>query len=84
MGFNYYMIGYDSVKEIFDNFAQDIRFHILGLFDFVRGAGTVSPMLHSLQLKDFTAFASCYNGLGQAAVYSEKIQNYYDTFLGLM
>jgi hypothetical protein len=83
MGFNYHAIGYDSVREMFDNFAQDIRFHILGLFDFVRGAGTVSPMLHSLQLKDFTAFASRYNGSGQAAQYGERIHNYYDTFLEL-
>jgi len=83
MGFNFHTIGYDSVSEMFKNFAQDIRFHILGLFDFIRGSGTVSPMLHSLQLKDFTVFASRYNGTGQAAKYGERIHNYYDMFLEL-
>ena len=83
MGFNCHMIGYDSVGEMFDNFSKDIRFHILGLFDFIRGAGTVSQMLQALELKNFTTFASHYNGTGQAAQYGERIQSYYDTFLEL-
>lgn len=83
MGFNCHAIGYDSVREMFDNFSKDIRFHILGLFDFIRGEGTVSRMLQALQLKDFTAFASRYNGTGQAAKYGERIQSYYDTLLKL-
>ncbi len=83
MGFNCHTIGYDSVNEMFDNFSKDIRFHILGLFDFIRGEGTVSRMLQALRLKDFTAFASHYNGSGQAAQYGERIQSYYDTFLKL-
>ena len=36
MGFNHARIGYDAVVEMFDNFQADIRFQILGLFDFLR------------------------------------------------
>lgn len=80
MGFNYAAIGYDSVGEMFDNFSNDVRFHILGLFDFIRGAGNTSLMLQALQTQDFEKFASRYNGPGQAAKYGDWIEAKFEVF----
>ncbi|MBW2439335.1 MAG: DUF3380 domain-containing protein [Deltaproteobacteria bacterium] len=80
MGFNHSTIGYDSAKEMFDAFASDIRYHILGLFDFIRGAGTTSPMIQALQRKNFETFASHYNGPGQASHYGHLIASHFKDF----
>lgn len=80
MGFNYAAIGYDSVSEMFDNFSTDVRFHILGLFDFIRGSGNTSRMLQALQTGNYEQFASRYNGPGQAAKYGDWIESRFETF----
>jgi len=80
MGFNYAAIGYDSVGEMFDSLSNDVRFHILGLFDFIRGSGNISPMLQALQNGNFEQFASRYNGPGQAAKYGDWIDAKFETF----
>ena len=84
MGFNHAEIGYDGVRGMFDNFSADVRFQILGLFDFVRGKGTTSPMLQALQRRDFDRFASLYNGPGQAAKYGGWIEERFEMFRALM
>ncbi len=43
MDFNHARISYDAVGEMFDNFQADIRFQILGLFDFLRDPGPLRP-----------------------------------------
>lgn len=78
MGFNHPRIGYDSVREMFNAFQLDIRYQILGLFDFLKGPGTTSPMIEALQRKKFEIFASCYNGPGQAAQYGDLIEDYFE------
>ena len=83
MGFNHARIGYDSVGEMFRAFQAGIRYQILGLFDFVKGPGTSSPMVVALQRKKFEDFASQYNGPGQAAKYGELIENHFETFASL-
>jgi hypothetical protein len=80
MGFNSARIGYDSVEEMFTNFSADIRFHILGLFDFLRGPGTTSPIIEALQRQNYVQFASFYNGKGQAPVYGARIESYVQAF----
>lgn len=83
MGFNHHLVGYESPREMFDRFQADMRFQILGLFDFVKGPGTTSPMLEALQRRRFDDFAAHYNGTGQAAEYGSRIQKFYDAFQGL-
>ena len=80
MGFNHSRIGYDSAGEMFDAFQSDIRYHILGLFDFIKGSGTTSPMIEALQRNNFESFASYYNGPGQAAQYGHLIANHFENF----
>lgn len=74
MGFNHAAIGYDSAKEMFDRFAADERYHILGLFDFVKGGAQTSRMLEALRREEYEQFATHYNGNGQAAVYGARIR----------
>ena len=83
MGFNHSAIGYETPREMFDNFQADVRYHVLGLFDFLKGAGCTSPMLEALRRKKFEDFAARYNGPGQASVYGHRIEKYYDMFQAL-
>lgn len=80
MGFNHHMIGYGSPLSMFDRFREHERFHILGLFDFIKGAGSTSPMLEALRRRQFTEFATHYNGNGQAAMYGASIREYFTLF----
>lgn len=80
MGFNHARIGYDSARGMFDRFSADVRYQLLGLFDFIVGPGTTSPMLSALQRRQFELFASFYNGPGQAARYGQRIQQFHDAF----
>ena len=68
MGFNHKQVGYDSAAPMFNNFNSDVRFQILGMFDFM-----TPEMKAALAKKDFTAFAKSYNGSGQAASYGKLI-----------
>ncbi|MEO8564000.1 MAG: N-acetylmuramidase domain-containing protein [bacterium] len=74
MGFNHAAIGYDSARAMFDRFQADERYHILGLFDFVKGGGKTSRMLEALRRGQYDQFATYYNGNGQAAAYGAKIR----------
>ncbi|HYO12778.1 MAG TPA: N-acetylmuramidase domain-containing protein [Thermoanaerobaculia bacterium] len=83
MGFNHHLVGYETPREMFDNFQADLRWQVIGLFDFVKGSGTTSPMLQALQRRRFDDFATRYNGPGQAAEYGGRIQKFYEAFEGL-
>ncbi len=83
MGFNCARLGYDSAKEMFDRFSQNIRYQILGLFDFLRGHGSTSAMIEALQQEDYVRFASLYNGPGQAPEYGARIENVVRAFQSL-
>lgn len=78
MGFNYKKIGYATVQEMFSFFSRDVRYHVLGLFDFMDTA-----MLEALKKLDFRAFAKRYNGSGQAQKYGAWIARCYDDFKSL-
>jgi hypothetical protein len=78
MGFNHPRLGYTDVRVMFDAMQADVRFQILGFFDFLRGNGTASAMIDSLRGNRFAAFASYYNGAGKAAEYGAKLEAAYD------
>jgi hypothetical protein len=81
MGFNYAACGYESVHQMFDAFSSSERHQIIGFFDFVQGPSTNSRRVIALQNKDFTTFASLYNGPGQATRYGSLIKSVFDAFL---
>ena len=75
LGSNSKIIGYESAEDMYDNFSKDIRYHILGLFDFL------SPrMVKYLKNNEFVNFAAYYNGKGQARRYGKWIQDHYEAF----
>ena len=74
MGFNHAAIGYGSAKEMFDRFVADERYHVLALFDFVKGGAPSSRMLDALRGGDYDRFATFYNGSGQAPAYGARIR----------
>lgn len=69
MGFNHARLGYGTPKAMFDRFSADVRSHLVGLFDFIKGSGATSSMLEALRTRRFEDFATRYNGRGQAARY---------------
>ncbi len=78
MGFNFGLIGFASVQDMFTAFTQGERNQMIGFFDFVR---YVSPnAVKALQTRDFRTFAAYYNGSGQAVMYGNLIQTAYDAF----
>lgn len=78
MGFNFGIIGYASVSDMFTAFSAGEREQIVGFFDFVRG---VNPgAVKALQSRDFKTFATYYNGSGQATLYGNLIKASYDAF----
>jgi hypothetical protein len=79
LGSNYRMIGYPSPRAMYDAFQADERYHVLGFFDFCRNklaphAGDLILALHERRWADFAHY---YNGSGQIAVYSARLQDAY-------
>lgn len=80
MGFNFSVIGYPTVQAMFNAFQSDLRSQIQGFFDFVRSKNAVD----AIRRQDFLAFATIYNGPGQAATYEKLIRNRLATFHELL
>lgn len=80
MGFNHKMIGYDSAKEMYDDFAKGERQQLDGLFKFIQA----NPQaLAALKRKDYTTFAYYYNGSGQADTYGQLIGEAVGSYRGV-
>ncbi|MCQ2253185.1 MAG: N-acetylmuramidase domain-containing protein [Bacteroidales bacterium] len=77
MGFNYKMIGYSSVNDMFEAFSKDIRYHIMALFDFCTAKST---RVQYLITGDFLSFAKEYNGLTAPEQYEARLVQYYDIY----
>ncbi len=60
MGFNHDACGYPSASAMFDQFAQDQRWHVLGFFDFVQSKN----LIDAIRRKQWVSFGAHYNGDG--------------------
>jgi hypothetical protein len=80
MGFNSSVIGYASVQDMFNAFSRSDRDQVIGFFDFVNNVLPGGGAVGHLRRKDFTAFATVYNGSGQAAYYGNLMKNGYYAF----
>jgi hypothetical protein len=75
LGSNASIIGYETPQKMYEAFTKDIRFHLIGFFDFL------SPtMKDAFRRKDFVTIAQHYNGSGQAQKYARFISDYYNAF----
>jgi len=77
MGFNFSSLGFASVQDMFEKFSKDIRYHIIGFFDFV---AATKPMLEALKKQDFSGFAKLYDGAGQAEKYGSWVKKRFEAF----
>jgi len=77
LGSNYKRAGYASVQEMFDAYQTDIRYQIMSLFNFIRADG---GMVDALRRQNFHAFASSYNGSGQAQTYANLLQGWANSY----
>jgi len=83
MGFNYAVIGYSSADDMFAAFSTSERDQVVGLFDFVAGILPGGGAVKALQALDYQAFATAYNGTGQADYYAGLIKTAKDAFNAL-
>jgi hypothetical protein len=83
MGFNYSVIGFNNVHEMFDTFSGSERNQVIGFFEFIKGRSTPSARINALRNLDFVEFARLYNGSGQAEKYGGLIQSVFDIFHAL-
>ena len=87
MGFNFAALGFPGVDEMFAAFSDPAageRAQVVGMFDFVKGPRTTSPMLEALRARDWVAFAKRYNGTGQAEAYGARLKAAYGAAKGLV
>ena len=80
MGFNAGVIGYASADDMFVAFSSSERDQIIGFFDFIVGVLPNGGAVTSLQKLDYKAFATTYNGSGQADYYAGLMKTATDSF----
>jgi len=75
MGFNYKMIGYKTVQDMYDALSKSEEAQILSFFDFIKSRGIEDEA----RAGKWTAFARAYNGAGQKGYDTkmEKRHQYY-------
>jgi len=78
LGLNHGRIGYPTARQMFAKFQSDIRYQVLGLFDFLRPS-----MIAALRERRYQDFAARYNGPGRAAKYGEAIERQAEIFRSL-
>jgi hypothetical protein len=84
LGRHHARLGYDSVQAMVAAFQADLRWHIVGLFDFVRADGLTSPGLDALRLNHFVDFAAVYNGTGNMQQYGARLAAAYEQALTVL
>ncbi|MES2442891.1 MAG: N-acetylmuramidase domain-containing protein [Pseudomonadota bacterium] len=60
MGFNHDKCGYRDACSLFDAFGADLRWQVLGFFDFV----TTTDCVRHIRTRQWERFGACYNGNG--------------------
>lgn len=75
MGFNYKACGYTSLQEFIKDMHTSEVYQLRAMCNFIKSN---PKMYNALKNKDFTTFASLYNGPGQVDLYSGKLQKAYN------
>jgi hypothetical protein len=70
-------LGYESPLQMFEKMTEDQRWHILGMFDFIK---TNVSLVDAMNTLNFYKFAYHYNGSGQPDVYSKWMKERYDAW----
>lgn len=72
-------LGYKSAQEMYTAFQESEKAQVLGFFDFCENklSPKAGDLMNYLRAKDWANFAKYYNGPGQVAAYSAKLQSAY-------
>jgi hypothetical protein len=73
MGEDYKAAGYNSAKEMFDDFSRGHTPQIKGMASFIKN-GKNGSLLSALQNKDLQEFVRLYNGEGNVEEYLQKLE----------
>lgn len=84
LGRHHARLGYDEVQAMLQAFQADLRWHVIGLFDFVRADGLTAPGLDALRLGRFVDFAAFYNGTGNMQQYGARLSAAYQQALTVL
>ena len=79
MGFNFQSVGWTSATTFANDMYLTEANHLKAFIGYIQA----NNLAKALQNKDWTAFASGYNGSGQVASYSSRLQNAYDALVAL-
>ncbi len=73
-------LGYASVNEMFDAFASQELWQLVGLFDLIGGPHAASRCIAALQMKDFDTFSTLHYGSSQALRYTSTLRDMVELF----
>jgi hypothetical protein len=74
MGFNHARAGFPSAKAMYEAFASDENYQVIGFFNFVFAEKELSE---AIQAKDWRTIAARYNGPGAVDLYSARLEKAY-------
>jgi hypothetical protein len=80
MGFNHAVVGYGTAHDMVRAFGRSERWQVLAFFDFC----AAKDILAALRAQDWRAFATVYNGPGNAYSYAGKIAAAHDEACALL
>jgi len=72
---NHRTIGYETPRQMYDAFQAGERAQVLGFFDYCQFTGSHGGLLEPLRNHDWQAFATGYNGSGNANSYAANLSN---------
>ena len=71
MGFNHEIVGYDTAKEMYQNFNTSYEYQIKGMFKFIED----KKIVKHIKSGDLSKFVARYNGDGKVAEYTGKMND---------
>jgi hypothetical protein len=80
MGFNYSLVGFAGVQDMFRTYQGSIAAQISGFFNFVKARRLVDAVRNG----ELRTFAAGYNGPGRADAYSAILRNYLSALAALL
>lgn len=78
MGFNYNQVGCSSVQEMINRMEKSNMDQLELFFEFIEK----QRIMEHLRNHDWEKFTRVYNGPGQVAIYSQKLENTYNNLKG--
>jgi hypothetical protein len=79
MGFNHARVGWPTALAMFDDMSRDNVYHLIAFFNYMLSD---PDLVEAVRSKDWSTIAAKYNGTGNVAVYSARLQEAYKSLGG--